>query len=115
MKMTTRPDYRRIYQDIIMIKHPEKEEICKEILLQTKLTGLDIIKLNNLIFGSGNKDSSSSNRKHRSYDESSILEILTFQKKYGYTNKRVAAHFKLSRNTITSWKKKFSMSEHIIL
>lgn len=106
MKNRARPDYRKIYQDIITIKHPEKKEICKVILAKPKLTVLDIIQLNNLIFGTLNKDNFSTNQKHRSYDEFSILEILTFQKRHGYSNMKIAAHFKMSRNTIAGWKKK---------
>ncbi|MBB4807195.1 hypothetical protein HNP38_002499 [Chryseobacterium defluvii] len=105
MKKITQPDYRRIYEDIIKIKHPEKKEICEELLSKAILTGLDVIKLNDLIFSPVNRDNFLPNKKHRSYDESSILEILTFQKKHGYSNAQIAAHFKLSRNTITSWKK----------
>lgn len=105
MKKIAQPDYKRIYQDIISIKHPEKKEICKQILSKPKLTVLDVIKLNNLIFGVVNKESLLSNQKHRSYDEFSISKILNFQREYGYSNTQIANHFKLSRNTIASWKK----------
>lgn len=107
MKKMTQPDYRKIFQDIITIKHPEKKEICKKILSKPKLTSLDILKLNDLIFGSVNKENNISNQKHRSYDESSILKILTFQKENGYSNLQTAAHFKLSKNTIANWRKNY--------
>ncbi|MGG5207675.1 helix-turn-helix domain-containing protein [Chryseobacterium sp. MIQD13] len=109
----TPPDYRKIYQDMIALKYPEKKEICREILSKADLTGLDIIKLNHLIFGSTSKSSFLSNQKHRSYDESSILEILAFQKKNGHSNTYVAKHFKLSRNTIAKWKKKYALSQNL--
>ncbi|MBB6372615.1 helix-turn-helix domain-containing protein [Chryseobacterium shigense] len=104
MKKKTQPDYRKIYQDIITLKYPEKKELCNGILSKAKLTLLDIIQLNDLIFSPVNED-----KKHRSYDESSILEILTFQKKYSYSNKKTAAHFRVSRNTIAKWKKNYIM------
>jgi ATP/maltotriose-dependent transcriptional regulator MalT len=107
MKNMYQPDYKRIYQDILTIKYPEKKELCQEILSKAVLKSLDIIKLNNLIFGTVNKDHFSFNQKHISYDESSVLEILAFQKKFGYSNTEIAFHFKLSRNTIASWKRKF--------
>ncbi|WP_223609266.1 helix-turn-helix domain-containing protein [Chryseobacterium sp. OSA05B] len=100
------PDYKRIYTDIINEKLPEKREACQNILNKKELSVLDILKLNALLFNT--KENSKSNQQLRSYDENTIGEILEYQKKNNLSNTQVASHFKLSRNTITKWKKLFS-------
>lgn len=103
----SQPNYKRIYLDILDIKYPSKKEKCLSILSKKKLSFLDVIALNNIIFQLGNNDKDAINHKHRSYDKSAIFEILDYQKKYQYSNTQLADHFKLSRNTITKWKKTF--------
>ncbi len=102
------PDYHRIYNDIINKKHPEKKEACKALLNKKELSVLDIIELNNKIFGLPDRATETFNQKHRSYDTSAILKILDYQKIYKLNNSELAQHFKLSRNTVTKWKKLFS-------
>ncbi|MBB4806563.1 hypothetical protein HNP38_001859 [Chryseobacterium defluvii] len=101
------PDYRRIYTDMILKKYPEKLDNCNMILQKHDLSSLDIIKLNHLIFGY--KDQLRSNQKHRSYDQSAILEILKYQKKNELSNMQVANQFKLSRNSLAKWKKLYTV------
>lgn len=96
-----RPNYNLIYNDIINEKYPEKKEKCFYLLGKNELSNLDIIKINKIIFGENN----ASNYRHRSYDESTICEILNYQKNNRLNNTEVASHFKISRNTITKWKK----------
>ncbi|GAA4160324.1 hypothetical protein GCM10022217_24170 [Chryseobacterium ginsenosidimutans] len=105
MKMTT-PDYKRIYSDLIAEKFPDRKE-CKIILSKERLSELDVITLNNILFKDNNKDTTSLNQKHRSYNQDTILEILRYQKKNKLNNIQVAKHFKLSRNTVAKWKKIF--------
>lgn len=100
--MTT-PNYKRIYKDILQLKYPEKKEKCVAILKKERLSALDIINLNNLIFPQQNKES----QKLRSYGSSDIIQILNYQKKYNLNNAQVANHFRLSRNTVAKWKKIF--------
>lgn len=102
----TQPNYKLIYTDIIDHKFPEKKKECEALLNKKKLTVLNIIELNQKIFGT-NKESEAQNQKLRSYSKSDILEILEYQKEYRYTNKQLANHFKLSRNTVTKWKRIF--------
>jgi hypothetical protein len=99
------PDYKRIYSDILNAKYTEKIPYCLSILNKKILSSTDIIRLNEIIFGTkGNLY----NQKHKSYDRLAILEILEYQKKNNMNNVQLANHFKLSRNTITKWKKLFN-------
>lgn len=102
------PDYKRIYSDLIAEKFPNREE-CKMILKKNILSELDVINLNNILFKDNNRDTVSFNQKHRSYSQETILEILDYQKKNKMNNIQLAAHFKLSRNTVAKWKKIFMM------
>lgn len=103
----TPPHYKKIYTDILNKKHPDKKEECKTLLDKENLSVLDVIKLNRIIFGFVDKETESFNQKHRSYTKSDILQILNHQKKYNLNNTQLALHFKLSRNTVTKWKKMF--------
>ncbi|AZB27394.1 helix-turn-helix domain-containing protein [Chryseobacterium bernardetii] len=107
---TTKPDYKKIYKDILDLKYPEKEAGCRKILNKKELMPIDIIKLNQIIFGIGNKEIKSFNQQHKSYDKKSINAILDHQKKYELNNIQLAKQFNLSRNTVSRWKKLFSDS-----
>jgi hypothetical protein len=101
------PNYKLIYSDIISIKCPGKKEECRPILNKEVISILDVIKLNLIIFGIKDKETQIFNQKHRSYDENTIIEILDYQVKNNLNNTQLANHFKLSRNTVTKWKKHF--------
>ena len=98
------PNYSQIYKDLIQAKFPEKWEECSSILLKEELTALEVLKLNNKLFGGKKSSLSSSNPKHKSYDIATIKEILSYQSKNNLNNTQIADHFKLSRNTIAKWK-----------
>lgn len=99
------PDYRRIYSDIINFKYPEKIKSCKTLLQKKNLSVLDILKLNQNIFGMVDKQTETFNQKHRSYDKAAIIEILQYQEKHQLNNTQLALHFKVSRNSVAKWKK----------
>lgn len=99
------PDYKTIYSDIIHKKYPEKESECSALLQKKDLSVMDIIELNKKIFGIAQSE----NQKHRSYGKSDILKILHYQKKNNLNNIEVARHFRLSRNSVTKWKKMFQV------
>jgi hypothetical protein len=103
------PDYKRIYTDLVNEKYPEKKSEHISLLSKEKLSVLDVITLNKILFTNDGEDKETSdfNQNHRAYDRQAILQILDYQKKWKYTNSQLASHFKLSRNTITKWKKKF--------
>lgn len=101
------PDYKKIYEDIIAQKHPEKAKSCNAILKKERLTMLDVIALNNIIFETADQDTIIFNQKHRSYNEQTIMDILDYQRKNNLTNSELALKYKLSRNTVGKWKKRF--------
>ncbi|QCX52816.1 helix-turn-helix domain-containing protein [Elizabethkingia sp. JS20170427COW] len=106
-KSTAYPNYKRIYQDIIDMKFPEKQEACSKYLEKDTLSVIDINRLNKMIFGNTN---TVFNQKLKSYSKSDILEILKFQKENKLNNIQTARHFKLSRNTLAKWKSIHSLS-----
>lgn len=101
------PNYKRIYTDILHKKFPDKIDDCKKILQKEKLTVMDILTLDTKIFGLKDQSKEIFDQQHRAYDQSAILEILDYQNKQRLTNTQLATHFKLSRNTVTKWKKAF--------
>ncbi len=102
-----KPDYKRIYQDLICMKFPEKFSDCEKILCKKEFSALDVINLNNRLFGDSVKEIENFNMKHRSYTKSDVLKILNHQKMYKLNDSQLAIYFKLSRNTVSKWKKKF--------
>ncbi|MGK6342300.1 helix-turn-helix domain-containing protein [Chryseobacterium sp. DT-3] len=99
------PDFKQIYTDIITEKFPEKINDPSIISkLDSLSTAIDILKFNRLIFGQAEYAIEFKSQRLRSYDESSIREILNYQSKNRLTNTQTANHFKTSRNTIAKWK-----------
>lgn len=103
----TEPNYRRIYSDLLNWKFPNKKKICKILLSKEKLSALDVIEINRKIFGTADQEAEIFNQSCRSYDRSAILKILDYQKEHNLNNTQLARHFKLSRNTVTKWRKVF--------
>ncbi|AZA84155.1 transposase [Chryseobacterium lactis] len=101
----SQPDYKRIYNDLLSKKYPHKKEECRSILMQDHISVLDIMRLDEIIFNRRDKETNIFNQKVRSYDHSAMAEILEFQKKNRLSNSQTANYFKMSRNTITKWKK----------
>ncbi|MDW9378788.1 helix-turn-helix domain-containing protein [Chryseobacterium sp. JV558] len=107
MQKTESPDYKRIYEDILRLKHPTKKAQCTSILSKATFSVKDVIAINDIIFPKADKKTEFANQRHRSYDKSAILEILEYQKNNSLNNSELARYFKLSRNTISKWKKLF--------
>lgn len=105
-------NYKRIYQDLLTMKFPDKIRDCQSLLDKKELTGLDIIQLNEKIFDDPNKQTTMYNQQLRSYIKSDILKILEYQDKYQLNNTQLAIHFKLSRNTVAKWKKIFMLKSN---
>ena len=100
-------NYRQIYTDILNKKYPHKKQECKAFLEKDELSTIDIIELNKKIFGHSDKETEIFNQKHKSYNQVDMLKILEFQHKNNLNNTQLAKHFKLSRNTVSKWKKIF--------
>ncbi|MCT2562732.1 helix-turn-helix domain-containing protein [Chryseobacterium herbae] len=73
---------------------------CRNYLEKKKLSSLEVITLNRILFHGGKV-----RNEHKSYDDESIAKILEYQRKNKMTNIAVASVFKLSRNTLAAWKK----------
>lgn len=98
-------NYKKIFQDILDLKFPEKQEL-HTIVLEREITDFyDVLSLNKLIFGDENKEN-----KHKSYDPSTITKVLKYQEENNLTNVETAKKFNLSRNTVSAWKKKICYS-----
>ena len=97
------PDYVKIYSDIIDLKYPDRKDEFVSVLSKKQLTFLDVIELNHRLFGCTKSNELS--QKLRSYNKKAILDILDYQKKQNLTNSQIAMHFKMSRNTISKWRK----------
>ncbi|BAP32442.1 uncharacterized protein CHSO_3405 [Chryseobacterium sp. StRB126] len=105
MKNKKQPDYQRIFTDIIDCKYPDKKEICSRLLKKEILSTLDVLKLNELIFGQETKEVVKFNQSHKVYDKNTIHYILKYQKENTLSDSHIAIRFKLSRCTIAKWKK----------
>src|SRR5690606_40054197 len=101
------PNYKNIYSDIINRKYPHKKKRCKRILEKDQLTFLDVLELDELIFEKKSREMKEMDQKYRSYDKSTILEILEYQKKHKLNNTEVANHCNMIRYTISRWQKMF--------
>lgn len=97
------PDYKRIFSDIIKAKYPEKEKECESILHKKSFTTIDVLKVNNIIFGL--RENEIFNQKLKGYTYDDIMYILKYQAENRLNNSEISRHFKLSRNTIAQWKK----------
>ncbi|PWN57924.1 transposase [Chryseobacterium viscerum] len=104
---SAKPDYKRIYKDIINMKFPDKMDLCKVLFEKEILSTLDIIILNKIVFGINDENNESINNKYKVYSRQDIYNILKFQKTEFLNNTQLAKHFKMSRNTITKWKKMY--------
>jgi hypothetical protein len=51
MMNKNRPNFKRIYKDLLKLKYPEKTKDCNNILDKEQLTNYNLIVLNKIIFG----------------------------------------------------------------
>lgn len=107
MEKQNQPNYKLIYSHIIEQKFPHKKAECEKLLGKKMLSAMDIMELNNRIFGTKNQDAKKMNQKLRSYNKTDIMRILDYQKNHRMNNLQVAEHFGLSRNTMTKWRRMF--------
>lgn len=105
-----RPKYKKIFYDMIKMKFPAKIKEYRAFTKDKKeLETLDVVKLNEIIFGISDKETLKQNQRVRSYDKSTIIQILEYQKKYRLNNLQLSNHFRLSRNTVSAWKKRYQI------
>ena len=103
-----RPYYHKIYADMIKDKYPDKVNMCESYLKKENWTALDVITVNDILFGSNKeKEDIAIDQKHRAYDTESIKQILIYQRDNRLNNIQVANQYNLSRNTVAKWKQLF--------
>lgn len=109
--MNKQPNYQKLYKEITERFHKEKSSLVTGYLEKEEWTSLDVITVNDLLFNKKRNKELEFNAKCKAYDELSIKNMLNYQKQHKLNNTQLANHFKLSRNTVTVWKKKYSVEK----
>lgn len=98
-----RPNYKRIYQDMLKMEYPEKLKDPKiKELLEKLHTSDDVLKFNEKLF-----KQSRENQKLKTYDRQTMLKLLQYQKKHGHSTSYMSRKYKISRTTLSKWKAMF--------
>ncbi|MET3038093.1 helix-turn-helix domain-containing protein [Chryseobacterium sp. NRRL B-14859] len=98
-----RPNYKKIYQDMLRLEYPEKLKDPKiRELLERLHTSEDVLKFNEKLF-----KQSKENQKLKTYDKKTMLKLLQYQKKHGYSTSYMSKKYKISRTTLSKWKNMF--------
>lgn len=102
-----RPNYKKIYYDMLKLEHPEKlqDPKIKELLGKLNTTE-DILKFNEKIFEQS-KESQINNQKLKTYDKETMFKLLQYQNKHSFSTSYMSRKYKISRTTIMNWKKAF--------
>ncbi|MBD3904882.1 helix-turn-helix domain-containing protein [Chryseobacterium sp. Ch-15] len=100
-----RPNYNRIYQDLLQQQYPEKLKCPK---IKEHLSRLDsteeILKLNQRLFKQ-NKETSKTNQQLKTYDKKTMMKLLNYQKKHDFSTSFMSRKYNISRTTFSKWKK----------
>ncbi len=102
-----KPDYKRIFKDMISHKYPHKLQISTAYLEKEELSDFDILQLSELLSESKNKEDIEFNQKHKSYNIESVKAILKYQEENKLNNTQTVIHFKMSKNTLKKWRNAF--------
>jgi response regulator of citrate/malate metabolism len=102
-----RPNYTKIYQDMLKAKDPEKLKDPKiQRLIKNLKTTEDVLNFNDLVFKQS-RESSQNNQKLKTYDKKTMLKLLEYQQKHNLSTNYMSKKYKISRTTIAKWKKTF--------
>ncbi|ROH97483.1 hypothetical protein BCF50_2330 [Chryseobacterium daecheongense] len=102
-----RPNYNKIYHDMLKKEHPEKLKDPSIRRLLSKLhTTEDILKFNDKLF-TQSREKQQNNQKLKTYDKQTMLKLLQYQDKHGFSTSYMSKKYKISRTTITKWRKTF--------
>ncbi|MFZ4931183.1 helix-turn-helix domain-containing protein [Chryseobacterium sp. Mn2064] len=98
-----RPNYKKIYQDMLRLEYPEKLKEPKiQELIEKLHTTEDVLKFNDRLF-----KQSRENQKLKTYDKKTMLKLLQYQKKHGHSTSYMSRKYKISRTTLSKWKQMF--------
>ncbi|WP_267404071.1 MULTISPECIES: helix-turn-helix domain-containing protein [unclassified Chryseobacterium] len=102
-----RPNYTKIYHDMLKLEYPDKlkDPKIKELLKKLNTTE-DVLNFNEKIF-TQSKESQRDNQKLKTYDKKTMLKLLEYQHKHGFSTSYMSKKYKISRTTIAKWKKTF--------
>ncbi|ASW74657.1 hypothetical protein IQ37_04590 [Chryseobacterium piperi] len=102
-----RPNYSKIYQDMLQLEYPDKlkEPKIKELLKKLNTTE-DVLNLNERLFEQS-RERAQNNQKLKTYDKKTMLKLLQYQKKHGFSTSYMSKTYKISRTTIAKWRKNF--------
>jgi response regulator of citrate/malate metabolism len=102
-----RPNYTKIYEDMLKQDYPDKLKDPKILTLLKKLnTTEDILKFNDKLFEQS-RESQQNNQKLKTYDKKTMLKLLQYQKKHEFSTSYMSRKYKISRTTLAKWKKMF--------
>lgn len=100
MKNIRSINYKLLYEDIYNDKNMNSSKLLNKINNINNYN--NIIEIENMLFGSR------LNQCLKSFDIDFIQMVLKKQKDFGLSNSDIALEYKLSRNTVALWKKKFN-------
>lgn len=102
-----RPNYTKIYQDMLKLDYPDKlkDPKIKELLKNLNTTE-DVLNFNEKLF-SQNREAQKNNQKLKTYDKKTMLKLLQYQKKHEFSTSYMSRKYKISRTTLAKWKKTF--------
>lgn len=104
-----RPNYTRIYQDMLRLEHPEKLKDPKiKELLNNLNSSEDVLNFNEKLFEQS-KEAQKNNQKLKTYDKKTMLKLLQYQKKHEFSTSYMSRKYKISRTTLAKWKKTFEV------
>lgn len=101
-----KPDFEKIYRELAAKKKVSKP-LAGLFNKQKEWNSLDVINANKYLFEKSSDEVMKFNQRHRSYDESSIREILQYQKENELNIAQLMREFNISRTTIAKWQKLF--------
>lgn len=102
-----RPNYKKIYQDMLKMDYPDKLKDPKIKELLGKLdTSEDVLKFNDRLF-KPSREGQRNNQKLKTYDKKTMLKLLEYQKKHGHSTSYMSKKYKISRTTLSKWKLMF--------
>src|SRR5690606_8283642 len=108
-KMTEKPDFCRIFQEIAQ-KNERSEMLIEHIENINEWNSLIVIKMNEKVVAEPGSENLKCNQKHKSYDEYSINELQKSKEKNHHNNAEMMCLGKASVKSISKWKKMKSLN-----
>ncbi len=106
-----RINYKTLYLDFFrdseLLPKSIKQQLIKKLEEDQILSFRTLIHLNTIITENTLQPCNKDSACLKSYDRTFIKDVLDFQKKNELSNVEIALRFKLSRNTVSRWRKIF--------